>query len=538
MAKLIIHDTEGGREIDLKDSNSIGRLPRNAIRIADDLVSKEHCLLFADPGGGFRIKDLGSQNGTYVNGQRIAGDAVLADNDVVTVGRTRCVFVNRDAAQQAMDRMGATIQFMDADRAWSQIAQDRFLPEEEIWDEKVLRADYEKLRIAHELQREIGVELNLDRIFNRILNRTFQLLNCDRAVILMADENGEMTVRASKARDAGEELVVSSTLVNFILEHKVGLICGDALADERFCSAESIFVRNIRSSMAVPISHEGELLGVMIIDSSAWVKAYSDKDLQLFNNIAHQAAQFVMMVKMAKTIEAEALTRERFQRLMSPDLAELVVSGAIKVEKGGENRIATILFADIRGFTSMCENMRAAEVLAMLNEFFELMVEVGFRHEGTVANFIGDMIMLVWGAPVFHPDDPVRAVQAAVEMREVLVEFNRGRREKGLREIGVGIGINTGELMAGYLGSTRTMTYSVIGDAVNVASRLCSLAKQDQILISEDTRAIVCDHFETVEIPAVKVKGKSAPLKIYEVAGRKAHPAQSPSGKAPFDAMC
>jgi adenylate cyclase len=521
MAKLIIHDAEGAREIDLKDRNSIGRLPRNSIRIADDLVSKEHCLIYSDPQGGYKIKDLGSQNGTFVNGQRIAHDSALADNDSITLGRTRCIFVNRDASQQAMDRMGATIQFMDADRAWSQIAQDRFLPEEEIWDEKVLRADYEKLRIAHELQREIGLELNLDRIFNCILDRTFQLLNCDRAVILMADENGEMEVRASKTRHAGEELVVSSTLVNFVREHKVGLICGDALADERFSFAESICIRNIRSSMAVPISHERELLGVMIIDSSASVKAYSDKDLLLFNNIAHQTAQFIMMVKMAKRIEMEAMTRKQFQRLLSPDLAELVVSGAIKVEKGGENRIATILFADIRGFTSMCENMRAAEVLVMLNEFFELMVEVGFRHEGTVANFIGDMIMLVWGAPVFHHDDPVRAVQAAVEMREVLAEFNRTRRDKGLPQIGVGVGINTGELMAGYLGSTRTMTYSVIGDPVNVASRLCSLAKQDQILISEYTRATVSDHFETTEIPTVKVKGRSAPIKIYEVAGRK-----------------
>ncbi|ABK16258.1 adenylate/guanylate cyclase domain-containing protein [Syntrophobacter fumaroxidans] len=521
MARLIIHDTEGVQEIDLVDRNSIGRLSRNRIRIADDLVSKEHCLIYLDPRGGYGIKDLGSQNGTFVNGHRIVRETPLSDRDVVTIGRTSCIFLAGDLPHGTSDGMEATIQFMDADRSWSQIAQDRFLPEEEIWDEKVLRADYEKLRIAHELQREIGLELNLDRIFNRILDRTFQLLNCDRAVILMVGENGGMEVRASKTRHSGEDLVVSSTLVNFVREHKVGLICGDALADERFSCAESICNRNIRSSMAVPIVYEQELLGVMIIDSSASVRAYAEKDLLLFNNIAHQTSQFTMMAKMAKRIEEEALTRERFQRLMSPDLAEMVVSGSIKVEKGGQNRVATILFADIRGFTSMCENMRAAEVLIMLNEFFELMVDVGFRHEGTVANFIGDMIMLVWGAPVFHPDDPVRAVQAAVEMQEVLAEYNRGRREKGLPEIGVGIGINTGDLMAGYLGSTRTMTYSVIGDPVNVASRLCALARQNQILISEHSRLSVDNHFETAEISTVKVKGRKAPIRIYEVVGRK-----------------
>jgi len=251
------------------------------------------------------------------------------------------------------------------------------------------------------------------------------------------------------------------------------------------------------------------------------VNAYSEKDLKLLSNIGNQTAQFIKNAEMAKKIESDATTRERFQRLLSPDLAEMVVSGELTVEKGGENRIATVLFADIRGFTSMSENMVAADVLQMLNEYFEIMVEIAFKHEGTVDKFVGDEIMVLWGAPVVHEDDPRRAVQAALDMQEALAEFNRTRESEGQRPIQIGIGVNTGELVAGYIGSTRTMSYSVIGDSVNTGARLCSAAKAGQVIISEATYAEVKDEFDFAVLEPVTAKGKSKPLKIYNVLGPK-----------------
>lgn len=154
--------------------------------------------------------------------------------------------------------------------------------------------------------------------------------------------------------------------------------------------------------------------------------------------------------------------------------------------KGGKSRIASVLFADIRGFTAICEHLPAAEVLQMLNEFFELMVDAAFRYEGTVDKFVGDQIMVV-GAPVIHRDDPVRAVRAALEMQKAVAAYSAARRNKGQPEIRIGVGINTGELVAGYIGSTQTMSYSVIGDEVNTASRLCAAAGPGEILLSENT---------------------------------------------------
>lgn len=517
-AKVLIQGGGGKREVTLGVENTFGRDSKNLIQILDRLVSKEHCLILYDPCRGYVMRDLGSSNGTYVNGERIHGDFVLKDGDTIDLGATRCVFI-REKTSKAFAEIDEQCEIIQLSNIRSKVApkQDRFLPEKEIPDEKALRTDYEKLRITNELQRDIGLEFDLDRLFNRILDQTFQFLDCDRAMILMSDETGELKLRALKTRKREERLIISSTLIKQVQTERVGVISADALSDDRFDGAESILLQMIRSSMAVPILHDNHLMGVMLIDSSVSINAYSEKDLLLLTSIANQTAQFIKNVEMAKKIESEAVTRERFQRLLSPDLAEMVVSGALMVEQGGESRNATVLFADIRNFTAMSENMDASGVLEMLNEFFELMVEIVFGYEGTVDKFVGDMIMVIWGAPVTHHDDPIRAVRAALKMQSALAEFNGTREAMKEPPIHMGIGINSGELVAGYIGSSRTMSYSVIGDAVNVASRLCGAAKAGQILISEDTVRLLDKHFEVNELDPLHAKGKSKPLKVYNV---------------------
>jgi len=224
---------------------------------------------------------------------------------------------------------------------------------------------------------------------------------------------------------------------------------------------------------------------------------------------------------LAKRNERDAETRERFRRLLSPDLAEMVVTGELAVEKGGENRVATVMFADIRGFTKMSERTDPSELLTILNDYFELIVEIVFRHEGTVDKFIGDGIMVLWGAPVTHDDDPSRAVRTALEIQNSLTEFNAGRTVKGLRQVELGIGISTGNLVAGYIGSTNTMSYSVVGDIVNVAHGLCAAAEGGRILISEDTCEQIRDCFEIQKITPIQAKGKLERIAAFEVLAEK-----------------
>jgi adenylate cyclase len=523
MAKLVIFGTDGRREVELAEFNTVGRLPQNRVQILDRIVSKEHCVILFDASRGYVFRDLGSLNGSYVNKERVSGEIALRDGDEIVLGGTRCMFLSEEIgaaiAQKVVDMSEGALQ--SHIRSMIAPVQDRFLPEKEIHDVKSLRADYEKLRASYELTRDIRLNMTLDEILDHILERTFEFLNCDRGVVLMIDDAGELKPRAFKMKKKEDKLVISSTLINQVRKERSGILSSDAQMDNRFKEAKSMIMQGIRSSMAVPILHLEELLGIIIIDSSVAVNAYSEKDLQLLSNIGNQAAQFIKNLEMAKKIEKDSATRERFQRLLSPDLAEMVVSGELSVEKGGESRVGTVLFADIRGFTSMSENMVAADVLQMLNEYFEVMVEIAFKHEGTVDKFVGDEIMLLWGAPVVHADDPVRAVSAALDMQSALVEFNRTRQSESLPPIHIGIGINTGDLVAGYIGSTRTMSYSVIGDTVNTAARMCSAAKAGQVVITEFTYEHVKDHFDFLPMEAVNAKGKSKPVTVYNVVAYK-----------------
>jgi len=190
-----------------------------------------------------------------------------------------------------------------------------------------------------------------------------------------------------------------------------------------------------------------------------------------------------------------------------------------EVKKGGELRDTTVLFTDIRGFTAMSESAAPQHVVDMLNEYFELMVEIIFKYQGTLDKFIGDEIMVLYGAPLVQPDATVRAVRTALEMQLALEEFNRTTIAEGNDPIRVGIGINSGEVVAGYMGSSKTMEYTAIGDTVNTASRLCSIARAGEIIVSEPTWERVREFFEGQPLPPAKLKGKAHALQIYSITG-------------------
>lgn len=553
MARITIIGPEGRQERDLLPHNTLGRHPNNTHQVLDRIVSKEHCHIDV-VDGRYMLKDLGSLNGTFINGERVHNQ-ILNTGDEITLGSTRIVF-----SEEAAPSPGASFGGAAAPKAagtmpgtgprpsgrpagpvgkpsskvtmapgmveshirtkLAPLLDQSFLPEKMLPDTDALRRDYEKLRANYEVSRAIGVELDVDGMLGKILDTAFQLLPADRGVILFYDEEKELKpvcVRTKKVQAQGEELVLSTTIIEEVLRDKAAVLSSDASVDSRFQGAHSIIMQGIRSSMAVPLLHGDEVFGIMMLDSQIAANAFTEKDLQLCQNIANQAAISIQNSLYAKKLEQEAVTRERFQRLLSPAIAEQVIAGKVEVKKGGELRETTILFSDIRGFTAMSEAAPPQEVVDMLNEYFELMVEIIFDQEGTLDKFVGDEIMALYGAPIMHDDDPYRAVSTALRMLEVLADFNDRRTAAGHPAVKIGIGINTGEVVAGYLGSSRALEYTVIGDTVNTGARLCSVAKAGEILISEATYAKVKEHFEVVELPPTQVKGKSHALRIYNV---------------------
>ena len=201
--------------------------------------------------------------------------------------------------------------------------------------------------------------------------------------------------------------------------------------------------------------------------------------------------------------------RDRFHApFVAPNVAEQMISGKLEVKKGGQLiQELTVFNSDIRGFTAMSEGTKAETIVEMLNEYFEPMVETLFKYEGTLDKFMGDGIMAFWGAPVAHPDDAVRCVQCALDQMEVLGRFNRQRMADHKPPLAVGIGIHTGPGVVGYVGSSKALSYTVIGDTANTSARLCATAAAGQIVLSESTIERIGTRFECEEIDARSLKG-------------------------------
>jgi len=187
----------------------------------------------------------------------------------------------------------------------------------------------------------------------------------------------------------------------------------------------------------------------------------------------------------------------------------------------GRTGRVTVLFCDVRGFSRLSESMPPQQLVRMLNAFFERMVDVVFAHRGVLDKFIGDALMAVWGAPIRKRNHARAAVQAAREMLQAAGLFNESAASQGWPRLEVGVGVNTGEAVIGTVGSSRRMEYTVMGDAVNLASRICDLASGGQVLVSEETvKEIEEDGGEPPpvrDLPPVEVKGKKDPVKVYEV---------------------
>lgn len=226
--------------------------------------------------------------------------------------------------------------------------------------------------------------------------------------------------------------------------------------------------------------------------------------------------------QMVQGLKERDRLRETFGRYVTRQVADHLLKGNVNL--GGELVPVTVLFSDIRSFSTISETMDPRAVLDFLNEYFAGMVESVLFHHGVVDKFIGDAIMAVFGAPVPEPDDALNAARAALEMRNRLQKINEAFQKRGLPEIRAGIGLHSGQVVAGNMGHVERMEYTVIGDAVNLASRLEGMTKElaCDIVMSEDLFVQVKDEVEAEPLKRIKVKGRDQEVMVYRLIGLKA----------------
>ncbi len=506
----------------LKGVIRVGRHPDCGLQVLDRNVSKEHFLL-EPAGAGYALVDLGSLNGTFVNGVACHHRIALQSGDVIALGAVRITYDQSDAQPFAgrgpkRDAPPPSRTALYDINTQIDVAHAFATAEQLNHDPARLAADYERLRFAVELSNDLSAEPDLHQVLTKLLRALFKHVRADRGVILLKDSGGVLTPEVGLGLDGQSAQVdVSTTILEHVVREKAAVLTHDAAQDFGTSRGRSMILNAIRSAIVVPLVHEGEVLGAVWLDAQT-LGQFRHQDLLVAATLGHQAAMFVANARLTHRIAAEVLTRERFARTLSPNLAERVRSGALEVKAGGVHIArCAVLNSDIRGFTSLTERTTAAAMVAWLNEYFEAMVDVLFKHDGTLDKFMGDGILSLFGAPESKADDVLRAVQCAIAQVAALRALNAGRHARDLPPLEAGFGIDTGPVIAGYVGSSRTLSYTVVGDPANTSARLCALAGPYEILISEATRSALAGAIAVTEVGPIKVKGKDNAVRVFRI---------------------
>ncbi len=478
----------------------VGRAVTSDIPIFDPTISRRHAELRLGKGG-VQVKDLGSSNGTFINGARI-NEGHLAPNDSVTFGKVVFQLKSIDTTPHraiptgpGIAAPGATIvrQVSVSGGVQAAVATNLDGSPSGLGQLKVAAGastqerQARKLSLLLDVSQKLSGELDLDKLLSRVVETTFEIMNVDRVSVLLRNEaNEDLIPRMSKSR-LGESSAqhVPRSIARKAVEERVAILTDNAVADDRF-KGQSIMLQSVRSAMCIPLMASAErVLGILYVDNLTATNSFNDEDLQFLIAFGGIAAIGIKNSRFAEQIQREAMVRSNFERYFAPNVAAEIAQQQQAVKLGGDKRPVTVLFSDIRGFTTMSETMSPDAIAGLLSDYFTEMVDIIFSHGGTLDKFIGDAIMALWGAPIPHEDDADRAVSAAIGMQRSLVALNEKWKSEGRPTIGVGIGINYGEAFAGNIGSHLRLEYTVIGDAVNVASRLCSNADGGEILISD-----------------------------------------------------
>ena len=511
----------------------IGRDPLSALALDDTRVSRRHAMvLYAE--GRVTVADLSSRNGTQLNGDTLGTrPAVLHTGDVLQVGDFTLVFdpdrVAEFAAASVADAMREVLHKRPADVILSGVIPAADGARTPTADS--LRFELEKktrvLGLFYELGRTLGAVFSLEDVYDKAMGLLMQVTPADRVVFFQQGEGGVMQQVASRTRGANPEelaaqpLRVSKTVFDNVAQQRVSVLLENTRGAQS-TTPESLMLQLTHSVMAAPIVGRKGLLGLIYVDQQDVRQTFSADDLDLLNAVAVQTGIALDTVRTHEALQREAKAREKYERFLPQQLVDdVMLDPHREITPGGTRRTITVLFADLRGFTTLSEANPPEMVVGLLNRFFTLMSEVIFKHGGTLDKYIGDGVLALFGAPYATERDAVKAVRAAIDMQRAVQQFNRELAAAGQPDIGVGIGINTGSAIVGFIGSDTRLDYTAIGDTVNTAARLEQRAKAGQIIISEHTMQAVDASVDYIMLEAVQVKGRTAKLQIGEVAWRR-----------------
>ena len=370
-----------------------------------------------------------------------------------------------------------------------------------------------------------------DEILKHVLEIAFESLPVDRGFILLRNvDSGELECELVRIKDSVQlrpdsEVPISKTMLESVMQERVALLTYDALSDQRLAGTESVRIHQIRAAMCAPLWSGEKIIGVMQVDTPHHTGSFTEPDVDLLAALSNYCAVAIERNRNARDAEFQRQIRSRLERYHSPAVVEEFMQQGTSVGEETRRRLkqaeVSVLFADCVGFTAYSENAPPEEVAELMEGYFSHAVEAIFNNGGTLDKFIGDCVMAFFGAPVSQEDHAFRAVQAAVAFREALDSWNEERVEQGLRPVATRIGINSGPVVVGDIGSNRRVDYTVLGNTVNVASRLESnVASPGDIVIGDGTYRLLADKIPSESLGEFQLKGLSRPIVAHRVLRR------------------
>ncbi len=516
MPEFVYDDAGTTRRIALHGGMTIGRSSDNDIVLRDFSVSRRHARIDENEGI-LQIRDLDSTNGVKVN-ETFVTVGNIAAGDLVTIGNFEIEV--RDVLVESAGLSSATYL-----RPLTEFNNDYGLEGEASGPQPSVESA-ERGRVFEILAQVAKTLLqagDLEPVLEKVMDVIFEFLIMDRGFIVLFDENGEPRLELYRATESEmgvtPEVPISRTILDMVVGQKVAVLTHDAQADERFEAGQSIRIHHIRSAMCAPLWHREKVIGVVYVDSPLHVGSFSASDLDLLTALANYAAVAIERARLNERIRAEQAARDRLVRYHSPAVIEAVLKRPEREEATVELREASILFADIVGFTARCESSPPEEVAAFLGQFFSLAADAVFEFGGTLDKFIGDAVMAFWGAPLPQDDHAERAVRSAILMMRNLRRWNEERQADNQETVAVRVAIHSGPVVVGDIGSETRVDYTVLGNTVNIAARLEEfVAQPGQVVIGETTQAAIAHLIPTERLEDVLLKGLSRQIAVFEVA--------------------
>ncbi|HMD40365.1 MAG TPA: adenylate/guanylate cyclase domain-containing protein [Candidatus Acidoferrum sp.] len=549
MARLIIERPGAPpRLYELKDGSSIhiGRAASNDITLPHSSISRSHAMI-EGKGDVWLVTDQHSANGVLLNGVRI-NSSQLKSGDVIGLGDIKLRFENMTSstvvAKTSPELASHLTQILGQESMAKLLDRSKAKPTE-TWSEarvdadsriEYLRRENRLLTLLYQVSRALADKTTVEDVTQCVLDLVLQIDGAERGyAMLLTDESLHAAPQAGASyaflpaiiryRQAPKadtpQVALSRAIIQQVMESKGPLLVMDAKQDVRFSGSQSMVASGMQSAMCAPLASRDRLFGLLYVDNLSKRGTFTPEDLEVFAVIAAQAGLVIDRVMAKSEVKRQGVQLSALERFLSPAISKKIAAEAADIRLGGESQRMTLLFADVRGFTTMAEKMKPREAVEVLNDFFTRMTNVIFEHEGSLDKYLGDGLMALFGAPLALQNDAEAAVRAAVSMQKSLAVLNS---ISGKAPLNIGIGIHTGEAIVGYLGTEHRMDYTAIGDTVNVASRLTSQAGPGQIVISATTYAQIQRGIPCCPLSAMKLKGRDEPIDVHEVLWREAMP--------------